>query len=73
MKKETDKLPQNEVLNIGVVNTRLFVGCDVKLKSNEHSTGVIIGKSQRGKGFWKVEWNDGSGVTNILGGTLNVC
>jgi len=55
------------------VSIRLFIGCDVKLKSNEHSTGVIVGKSQRGKYYWKVEWNDGSGITNILGSTLNVC
>ena len=63
--------PKRPQLNIGVVSSSLFVGCEVKLKSNEYSTGVIVGKSKRGKDFWKVEWDDGSGITNTFGGHLD--
>lgn len=63
--------PQKPQLNIHAVSSNLFVGCEVKLKSNEYSTGVIVGKSKRGKDFWKVEWDDGSGITNTFGGHLD--
>ena len=73
MKNEAEKIDNQQGNGVlPCVSTRLFVGCDVKLKSNEYSTGIIIGKSQRGKDYWKVEWDDGSGITNILGSTLNV-
>lgn len=61
----------NEKLLLSDVSSSLFVGCEVKLKSNEYSTGVIVGKSKRGKDFWKVEWDDGSGITNTFGGHLD--
>lgn len=64
-------LPQNPQSNIGAVSSSLFISCEVKLKSNEYSTGVIVGKSKRGKGFWKVQWDDGSGITNTFGGHLD--
>ena len=32
---------------------------------------VIVGKSKRGKDFWKVEWDDGSSITNTFGGHLD--
>jgi hypothetical protein len=73
LEKENLNEAEKPQLNIDAVSTRLFVGCDVKLKSNEYSTGVIVGKSKRGKDYWKVEWDDGSGITNILGSSLNVC
>jgi len=60
-----------EELNLKEPQTPLFVGCNVKLKSNEYSTGIIVGKSQRGKDYWKVEWDDESGITNVLGKTLD--
>lgn len=63
--------PQSSQLNIAVVSSSLFVGCEVKLKSNEYSTGVIVGKSKRGKDFWKVVWDDGSGITDTFGGHLD--
>ena len=63
--------PLNPLLRVGAVSSSLFVGCEVKLKSNEYSTGVIVCKSKRGKDFWKVEWDDGSGITNIFGGHLD--
>lgn len=57
--------------DLGAVSSILFVGCEVKLKSNEYSTGVIVGKSKRGKDFWKVKWDDDSGITNTFGGHLD--
>ncbi len=71
LENENINEPQEPQLNIGAVSSSLFVGCEVKLKSNEYSTGVIVGKSRRGKGFWKVEWDDGSGITNTFGGHLD--
>ena len=70
-KKQNLDKPQKPQLNIPAVSSSLFVGCEVKLKSNEYSTGVIVGKSKRGKDFWKVEWDDGSGITNTFGGHLD--
>ena len=69
--EENSKNNKNSQLNIHVVSISLFVGCEVKLKSNEYSTGVIVGKSKRGKDFWRVEWDDGSGITNTFGGHLD--
>lgn len=62
---------ENQPSCLGAVSSSLFIGCEVKLKSNEYSTGVIVGKSKRGKDFWKVEWDDGSGITNTFGGHLD--
>lgn len=71
LENENINEPQNPQSNIGAVSSSLFVGCEVKLKSNEYSTGVIVGKSKRGNDFWKVEWDDGSGITNTFGGHLD--
>lgn len=54
-------------------NQNFYIGCRVMLKSNNFSCGTIIGKSQRGKGFYKVEWDDGSGITNIFGEHIEIC
>lgn len=71
MEHENLNTPQNPPLQQTDVSSSLFVGCQVKLKSNEYSTGVIVGNSKRGKDFWKVEWDDGSGITNTFGGHLD--
>jgi hypothetical protein len=61
----------NDVQNLSLdkcgEGSSLFVGCEIILKSNEYSTGIIVGKSRRGKNFWRVEWDDGSGITNTFG------
>ena len=49
--------------NIKIDN--IVIGCDVRLKSNHYSTGIVVGESKKGKGVWEVEWDDGCGVTHI--------
>jgi hypothetical protein len=71
MEHENLNTLQNPPLQQMAVSSSLFVGCEVKLKSNEYSTGLIVGKSKRGEDFWKVEWDDGSGITNTFGGHLD--
>ena len=72
--KLIENFDNNAHLGISVVSKRFYIGCEVSLKSNKYSNGIIINtaKKRQGSTYWEVEWYDGE-ITKVREDTLNVC
>ena len=70
----TELEARKQLLILLDVSKRFYVGCEISLKSNKYSKGIIISTARKRQGsiYWEVRWYDGE-ITKVREDTLNVC